>query len=239
MTQLSPSGIEIKGTQWGLALSLGTAPWSEIMRDLQNRLLVGDTFFHNSQVRLETDRRALTEAELREIVGLLGHHGVRVHSVLTRSEATASAVQQMGLRIALPDVPALSEGSRPLVNENNLGVVIRGTLRSGQAIRHRGHVVIIGDVNPGAEVVAGGDIVVWGRARGMLHAGAAGDEQAVVCALVLQPTQLRIGSLIAVSPDTPPSQDARPEVACAQDRQIVALPWSGSGRQRDTGTHAR
>jgi septum site-determining protein MinC len=86
--------------------------------------------------------------------------------------------------------------------------------------------VIIGDVNPGAEVVAGGDIVVWGRARGLVHAGALEDENAVICALELAPTQLRIASHIARSPEERPAQPV-PERASVRDGQIVAVPWPG------------
>lgn len=73
----------------------------------------------------------------------------------------------------------------------------RGTLRGGQSLANVGHVVVIGDVNPGAEIVAGGDILVFGALRGVAHAGAQGDRTARVYALVLEPTQLRIATTIA------------------------------------------
>jgi septum site-determining protein MinC len=95
-------------------------------------------------------------------------------------------------------------------------------------LRHPGHIVIIGDVNPGAEVVAGGDIVVWGRVRGLVHAGALEDEDAVVCALELAPTQLRIASHIARSPEERPAS-AVPEMASVHEGQIVAVPWPTPG----------
>jgi len=84
-------------------------------------------------------------------------------------------------------------------------------------------VVIFGDVNPGAEVIATGSIVVWGRLRGLVHAGAHGDESAVVCALELVPTQLRIAGAIAV-----PSKKGRkvqPEIARLVNGQIEAQAW--------------
>lgn len=86
------------------------------------------------------------------------------------------------------------------MEEISEGLLVRRTLRSGQVLQHLGHVVVIGDVNPGAEIIAGGDVVVWGRVRGTIHAGALGDNKAIVCALELRPTQLRIGSHIATSP---------------------------------------
>jgi septum site-determining protein MinC len=85
-------------------------------------------------------------------------------------------------------------------------------------------VVVIGDANPGSEIVAGGDVVVWGRLRGMVHAGAEGDDSAVVCALDLDPTQLRIAGQIAVTPKR--RSKPQPEIARLVDGQVVAEPWS-------------
>ena len=108
------------------------------------------------------------------------------------------------------------------------GMLIRRTVRSGQAVQHPGHVVIIGDVNPGAEVIAGGDIVIWGKLRGVVHAGASGDDQAVVCALQLRPTQLRIGSHIARTPEDEEKAIVRPEMAFVSAEGIVAESWDES-----------
>lgn len=80
-------------------------------------------------------------------------------------------------------------------------LMMKQTLRSGQRVCHRGHLVIIGDVNPGAELVADGDITVWGALRGMAHAGAGGNTNAEIRALKFDPIQLRIASAIARSPD--------------------------------------
>jgi septum site-determining protein MinC len=102
-------------------------------------------------------------------------------------------------------------------------VLMRRTLRSGQTLRHPGHVVILGDVNPGAEIVAGGHVLIWGRMRGVVHAGAAGDETATVCALDLTPTQLRIAGHISVSPER--RGPGRPEMAHVREGQLIAESW--------------
>ena len=103
-------------------------------------------------------------------------------------------------------------------------LLLRETFRSGRFVQHDGHIVIIGDVNPGAEITAGGNVIVWGRLRGLVHAGAYGDETAVICALDLNPTQLRIAGQIAI----PPQENGRkptPEQAIIRDGQIVAESW--------------
>jgi septum site-determining protein MinC len=86
------------------------------------------------------------------------------------------------------------------------------TVRSGVEIRHPGTIVILGDLNPGGEVVAAGDIFVWGRLRGVAHAGANGNRNCRIMALQMEPTQLRIADAVARAPGTPPTQ-FYPEVA--------------------------
>lgn len=100
---------------------------------------------------------------------------------------------------------------------------VKRTVRSGVRIEYEGNVVVVGDVNPGAEVVAGGSVVVWGRLRGVVHAGAGGDTEAVVCALDLSPTQLRIATEIATTPDR--RSQPVPEMARLKDGHLVAEPW--------------
>jgi septum formation inhibitor MinC len=80
---------------------------------------------------------------------------------------------------------------------------VKQTLRSGQTVSHKGDLVIIGDVNPGAEIMAEGDITVWGSLRGIAHAGVGGNSEAEIRALNLQPIQIRIASAIARAPDRP------------------------------------
>lgn len=102
---------------------------------------------------------------------------------------------------------------------------VSGTLRSGQRVAHAGGVVVVGDVNPGAEVVAGGSVLVWGRLRGTVEAGLAeGGDDAVVCALDLAPTQLRIGDAIARAPEDP-DRVPIPEIARLAAGRIVVAAW--------------
>lgn len=102
---------------------------------------------------------------------------------------------------------------------------LRQTLRSGQTVSHKGHLVIVGDVNPGAELMAEGDITVWGALRGIAHAGIGGNVGAEIRALKLQPIQIRIAHAIARSPDKPQvkfasQKGAGPETARLVDGKI-------------------
>jgi septum site-determining protein MinC len=70
---------------------------------------------------------------------------------------------------------------------------------------------------------------VWGKVRGIVHAGAGGDENAVVCALYLAPTQLRIGPYIARAPEGRAMRPRGPEKAYIRDGAIVVEPWQAQG----------
>ena len=91
-------------------------------------------------------------------------------------------------------------------------------LRSGQSISYPGSVVVMGDVNPGSEVVAGGNVTILGSLKGMAHAGADGDDTCMVTALVLEPTQIRIGKTISyVKPKEKGKDKQVPSCAYARD----------------------
>jgi len=86
--------------------------------------------------------------------------------------------------------------------ENLPTLYIRRTIRSGQSISSDGNLVIIGDVNSGAEIIAKGDITVWGILAGIAHAGSDGNNYARIRALKLNPVQIRIGDIFARRPDS-------------------------------------
>lgn len=100
-------------------------------------------------------------------------------------------------------------------------VLIQRTLRSGQTIRYNGNVVILGDVNPGAEVVAAGNCIVMGVLRGVVHAGASGNEDAAVIAFRLRPTQLRIANHITRAPEDENDTTFFPEIAKIKDGVVT------------------
>ncbi|MBV9234066.1 MAG: hypothetical protein JO030_08495 [Candidatus Eremiobacteraeota bacterium] len=100
----------------------------------------------------------------------------------------------------------------------------RATLRGGQVLHHTGNVVVVGDVNPGAELIATGDVVVFGRLGGIAHAGAAGDPNARIYAVELLPTQLRIATYIAAERGRVRRTALPPEAALVRDGQIAIVP---------------
>lgn len=104
-----------------------------------------------------------------------------------------------------------------------ISVFHSGTIRSGQKLFSDGHLIIQGDVNPGAEIKAVGNIVVLGTLKGIVHAGAKGDRSASVIAIDMQPTQIRIADVITRSPDDKTSPQI-PETAYIMEDRIYIEP---------------
>jgi septum site-determining protein MinC len=227
---VSPSTITIKGIRQGLLITLGDRGWRDELRALELRLGASPSFFRGGRVALDVGSLGLSFSEIQEVRALLTRHQVELWAVVSTNPATEAAAQELGLVISIktdlgpPPSSGPETASEDEVSSLAEGLVVRRTLRSGQRMRYPGHIVVIGDVNPGAEIVAGGDIVVWGRVRGLVHAGALGDEGAVICALDLAPTQLRIAGYIARSPEERRRTPA-PEMASVHEEQIVAVPW--------------
>jgi septum site-determining protein MinC len=98
-------------------------------------------------------------------------------------------------------------------------LMLRGRVRSGQKIEAKKHIVITGDVNPGSEICAGGDVIVLGKLAGKVHAGCPNNEKAIIFALEFKPTQVQIGQVAAAGIDEEFS--AKPEYACVEDDGII------------------
>lgn len=214
--------IAIKGSRGGLRLQLDElAAWAEVLEALRGQLGKGANFFHGAQIVIDIGERALDEEQLAALLELMRQHGVRPESLASTARESRSAARAAGLA-ARPLVRA------PESEERGEAAFVARTVRSGQVVRHHGHISVLGDVNAGAEIIAGGNVIVWGRLRGTVHAGALGDRSAVICALELAPTQLRIADLIARAPEG--GAGRFPEVAFVESDQINVEAWEAYRR---------
>lgn len=225
--------VAIKGIKDGLLISLSpTEEWTQITADLAARIDESSSFFAGAKVTVELGERPVPKHELSSLKALLDRRKLTLWAVISDSDTTITAANALDIKTSATTQIAVP-GRRP--NEQELihsseeeglpGVMVRRTLRSGRTIHSAGHVVIYGDVNPGAQIIAGGDIIVWGRLRGTVHAGVEGDESAVVCALDMMPTQLRIAHHIVTSPKEK-RRKPRPEVAMIRNNQIIVEAWA-------------
>lgn len=211
--------IAIKGGRNGLRLQLDeTAAWSELLTALRTQFGQGSSFFHGAQVTVDVGERALDTTQFNELLALMQEHGLKPDALASTARESRAAARSAGVN-ARPLLRQVADAE-----DRGEALFVARTVRSGQSIRHHGHVTVLGDVNAGGEVIAGGTVIVWGRVRGTIHAGALGDRSSLICALALQPTQLRIADLIGRAPDERPDQ--KPEIARIADQGIVVETWS-------------
>jgi septum site-determining protein MinC len=222
----TPSLIQIKGIRDGLLITLAGAAWADLKDAFIKNIDERPAFFQGGRVVLDVAAQELRVAELSSLRDLLSERGISLWAVLSESQVTERTAQNLGMatRLSKPQAPEVKAVAEELPVD--AAKWVKGPLRSGGRVVYDGNVIVMGDVNPGAEIVAGGSVIVWGRLRGVVHAGAQGDEKAVVCALELAPTQLRIAGEIAISPKKQGKH--QPEVARLQDGQLVAEPWQAS-----------
>jgi septum site-determining protein MinC len=227
------SAVAIKGTRDGLLITIDeTPPWDEALENLLAAIESRPDFFRGGRVAVQVGERLLNRDEIRRLRDRLARHDVQLAALLGKSAETIREARREGVDTSLTDsqqAPAAAEADSelPPIDSNEYGtggVLVKTTLRSGRIVRHVGHVVVIGDVNPGAQIIAGGDVLVWGRLRGTVHAGASGDEGALVCALDMRPMQLRIANYVAIAADDGHSRP-RPEIASVRNGQIVSEEW--------------
>ncbi|MBN2469343.1 MAG: septum site-determining protein MinC [Anaerolineae bacterium] len=242
----SRNALEIKGVRNGLVVRVHPEDeWNDFVRSLITHIDRQREFFKGASLALELGERTLRRQELGTLQHMLADRDVKLWAVLSKSVTTLNTARKLELQTTLdapaPEPPAGAgetgvadtllrvgeEEQAASISPEEVGtsgVLVKRTLRSGRTIRSDGHVVVIGDVNPGAEIVAGGDVIIWGRLRGMVHAGALGDEEATVCALDMTPVQLRIAGHIATSPKDQ-KRVPRPEIAMVRDNRIVVEAW--------------
>jgi septum site-determining protein MinC len=208
-------------------------PFREIERELEEHLERSGKFFSGAAVTLIVGPRQLRDDDLQTIRQVLATYDLTIAEIRA-SLADSPSVPSPPLPSSPIYTPAAAvplptrretlpkEGELP----RNNALFVKGPLRSGQRIYAEDHLVVFGDVNPGAELIAGGDIMVMGVLRGVAHAGVPDNIAAVIAALSLKPTQLRIGHFISRSPEFQEKQDSGPEIARVDTEQIVVDSFS-------------
>lgn len=181
-----------------LALTEATAsPLEEVQHQLASAPPPGPALLDGAD-------RPLTLPELQAIQAQLAAAQLELRAVESLEPLSLVPAAALGLATALLEPAEAAAASEPA---QRAGLSIhRGTLRAGDHLQVEGALLVLGDVNPGARVSAAGDVRVWGRLRGVAHAGCRGDRRARIVALQLRPLQLRIAEAVARGPeDQPPA----------------------------------
>jgi septum site-determining protein MinC len=198
--------VVIKGTKDGLTLHLDDGcSYKELKVELDEKLSSNNRDEDRPliPVKLETGNRYLTEKQQEELKEI-----VRKKKNLVVDEIVSNVI-------------AKTEAEK--IRKENEVLTVTRIIRSGQVLEVMGDLLLVGDVNPGGSVIAGGNIFVMGTLRGVAHAGCFGNERAVIAASNMKPTQLRISDCINRAPDHA-KQEENHEMECAyidDNRQIV------------------
>ncbi|NLI60566.1 MAG: septum site-determining protein MinC [Clostridiales bacterium] len=203
--------IFFKGILGGLQVNIDPhMDWDILKKQLKEKLESNKNFFQGSNVNLVFTGRNFNDKEKQDLKDFIKKE-INNSNVDFRSSVVKEDINM--------DEPIYG-------TDEGMARFFRGTVRNGQRIDYQGNIIIMGDVNPGAEIIAGGNIIVLGNLRGMAHAGATGDLKAVVVALRLQPTQLRIGNIITRSPEDEVEKPDYPEIAYIRGDNLFIEPYT-------------
>ena len=192
------NSVIFKGGKDGIVIILSDkADYDGIAESLREKIRSSSKFFADATTTITFKGKRLSESELLSLIEIVN----------AETDLSISFIEDLtGTFQANKDEEDGGDGFGRKIPKRLEEVATDGAyfhrtgLRSGQAISHSGSVVILGDINAGAEVVAAGNVVVFGAVRGFVHAGAMGDETAFVCALSMTPIQLRIAEKITYFP---------------------------------------
>jgi septum site-determining protein MinC len=204
--------IMMKGTLDGLKIVLDDShKFLPVFEHLEKRIKASKAFFAGNRISLALKTRVMTKDEFDYArTHLLFKYGIEIESEVPLDQLTKSEPS-----------PIIIPTPQP-VQASNLKIVSH-TLRAGQMIEHAGDVVILGDVNPGAEITTTGSAYVFGSLRGRIWCGSKGDRNSFIVALDFEPVQMRIADKVVVSPGKTPNHDKIPQKAFIEGDSIVVV----------------
>ncbi len=218
MTLAEAPPVQVKADRNGLTLVPDpAASFDAIVAFMDERLGQSREFFHKTDMVLDLRSRPMRTDEILALYEKL-YEKAQVKLVEVRLSDDLSFAVEGDVRKSR--LTARPDGRE---RENSAPVIVRNTCRSGVRIVSPSDCVVLGDVNPGAEIIADGDVVVFGALRGLAHAGAGGERTARIWALSMQPNQIRIADLVAVPPRGIKSSPNRFEVAEIQNEVIQVI----------------
>lgn len=212
------NSVVIKGNKFGIIVVMNPdIPFEELKDLIKEKFTESSKFFGNAKMAISFEGRKLTNEEQKEILDII------------------SANTEMHIVCVMENDPDTEENFRKTLDQkllelsNNTGQFYKGILRSGASLEFETSVIIIGDVNRGARVVSKGNIIVLGSLKGTAYAGATGNPNAFVVALDMNPTQIRIGDIIARAPDHPVKEEVKEaKIAFLEDNNIYIEPLNKS-----------
>ena len=209
------NSVIFKGTTNGINIWLDDAGLDTLKEALRIKTHEAKTFFKDAETAITFSGRSLSKEEEAELLDII-YTETNLSISITES---AGDQENAALRLGLAPPSILQSHSEQLT------YYYEGALRNGQSIRYNGSVVILGDANPGSEIIAKGNVIVMGALKGLVHAGCTGDTYSYICALRMSPTQLRICDIITYIPEEKKNKNKNtPSYAYLQDSVIYIAP---------------
>jgi len=218
--------VAFKGKQSSLEIEIASdADFSDALKAIAERLEAKRSFFAGSAC-VNVVGGSLSEEQQKELETMLKRDFGMLSVDFDSANKPKSRIPRVPRLFQKEESAPVSELKSDVLSKKvGSAVFVMETVRNGQRIDFDGDIVVCGDVNFGAELVATGNIAVMGALRGKAHAGSMGDETCVVTAYRLAPQQLRIGGIIAIAPKNA-QQVNYPEIARVVGDTIVIAPAS-------------
>ena len=184
--------------------------------------------YNSKHLYIDSKECKLTCTDIQFIQNQCRKKNIEIICVTSKSIATIISASSLGLNTYLKPEECMSKDKFNLdsksISKEDLSIKFyKGTLRAGETLEASNDILIVGDVNPGAIVLAGGNIMIWGKLRGIAHAGREGNASAKITALQLRPLQLRIANKVARGPKEKP-EEGFTEEALIEEGIIVIKP---------------
>lgn len=225
--------VVIKGSMsnniYGLTVVLNPdVPFEELKEKVASKFKESSSFLKNTQMAVTLTGRPLEDWQEQELLDIMiDNSDIEVLYLVDSNEDKEALYKERVLLEQKLEELKNTKIPEPVENEFKKEVFYRGTLRSGQVLESEGSIVVIGDVNPGASIMAGGNVVVLGTLKGVANAGILGNREAFVIALEMIPTQIRIADIVAsCSKETLQAHTGVPLMAFMKNEDICIEPIS-------------
>ena len=201
--------VVIKGNKSGIRIVLDSKlAFEDLLKEVKKKFQESSEFLGEAQVAVSFDGRKLNEEEEAILLQCIKDNSKLQVVCLVDEDKEREELFNRSLNEQL------------MALNSNTGQFFKGNLRSGQVMEFETSIVILGDINVGAQVVSTGNVIVLGNLLGTVYAGAAGKENAFIVALKMDPMQIRISDVIARSSDEKHEVPAEPQIAYLRDGAI-------------------
>ena len=226
--------VIIKGMQSGIVVILDEKKkYEELKKDIKEKFVESAKFLGKADIGISLEGRKLSNEQIKEILEIINENTeLNVVCVLTddkeQDESYRNLIENNINKVL--NKKKKKEQAKPKIKPEELAIFHKGNLRSGQELNVENSVIVVGDVNFGAKIISKGNVIVLGTLFGNVFAGSGGNKNAFVLAMDMQPTQIRIGNVIARSSDNSRHKrdDVEPKIAYVEDDRIYIEPINRS-----------